>query len=297
MKLAGRWAWTNQYGGMPVERIIERAKAAKLDGLVLKVFDPDFEARAVACRANGIPFAVENYVYPSRAAQHGEWLAQAAQEQGAVAIVINAEVEWETGTGESMITLINSIRSRLPDMELYASVDTRGNRTVLPYQAVLATHCTAIMPMIYPGAFRPYQPAGYIERAFDDCLRAFQYKNSPMVIPTLQVYSWKNHDETFVRYIGGDGISQMVDLSKAWGYSNFNFYTIEHATDEEWAEVIALAPAITPTQPRTVTDADLDKIWYAIQDLQRGQAMIARAWRDYDEGNYEHPPYPPVRPS
>lgn len=232
MKAAGRWAWWNQYGRLPIATCIERAKEAKLDGVIVKA---KYWGTMEDFRRAGIPIAVEAYTKPNRTESDAADLL-AGLDRGAQFIVINAEVEWEGHDSLPMERLIHNIRGMAPDVELYASVDTRGNRTRLPYQRVLAEHIMGWMPMIYPKAFYPAMPLGYVHAAFNDCMDTWQSFHGKPVLPTIQTYDSigaaaviRQLQEVHRRVVTGDTAGCQA-------------YTIGHATDEEWAVIAQDAP-------------------------------------------------------
>ena len=219
----GRWAWWNGYGTLSVAPSVQRAKDAALDGLIVKW--GHWETWEAFRRAD-VPLAVERYVYPHQATLEARRLAEGI-DRGARFAVINAEVEWETLGPEPMRQLIAEFRRRKPAAELYASVDTRGGRMALPYQRVLAEHVAGWMPMIYPKAFRPSQPSGYIGQAFRDALDGNDFGGKP-VLPTIQTYD----------QIGAGAVSAQIAEVRRRRLPGFQAYTISHATDTEWAVLV-----------------------------------------------------------
>lgn len=228
MKAAGRWAWWNQYGSVSLDNCVLRAREAKLDGVIVKA---RYWGNMAAFKNAGIPVAVEAYTYPNRTDSDAADLLMGL-DRGAQFIVINAEHEWEGHDSLPMERLIHNIRERAPDVELYASVDTRGDRTRLPYQRVLADHITGWMPMVYPLAFRPLRPTGWIWDAFTDCLSSGQDFAGKPVLPTLQMYDG----------IGVSPVETMLTSIKHRELGGYQAYTIGHATDEEWAVIVKDAP-------------------------------------------------------
>lgn len=226
MEAEGKGGWWNQYSTVPysplsVEQVIDRAKDADLDFVVVKAGWPEIQEQFLNA---GLKVGTEAYVYPSRPGWEGEQLAKAIAD-GASFAVINAEVEWEDQDEGPMLRLIEAFRHRKPNTELYASTDTRGNRTHLPYQRVLASHITAWMPMIYPLAFFPRRPAGFIELAFGDCLDSGQRFEGLPILPTIQTY--ENIGAVAVEY-------QILDCKRR-NLLGYQAYTIGHATDAEWS--------------------------------------------------------------
>jgi hypothetical protein len=126
-----------------------------------------------------------------------------------------------------MERLVREFRRLQPRAELYASVDTRGNRLSLPYQRVLAEHVVGWMPMVYPAMFRPQRPAGFVRQAFADCLDGKDFRGKP-VLPTLQAFN----------RIGAVALRGEIDQTTDRGLSGYQLYTIAHATDEEWEVVV-----------------------------------------------------------
>lgn len=226
MKADGKWAWWNQYSPLPVEVCIDRAKSSGIQGVIVKA---DYPTVAQQFLDAGLRVAAENYVYPSNPEQEGRNLANAIA-GGCEFAVINAEVEWELEGSLSMEELIATFRDIQPDTELYASTDTRGTRTSLPYQQVLARHIIGWMPMIYPLAFRPTAPSGFVSAAFGDCLDSGQsgwFSGKP-VFPTIQTYN----------NIGSAAVEEELAQVKARGFRGYQAYTIGHATNPEWSVIV-----------------------------------------------------------
>jgi len=212
--------------------MVQRAKDARLAGIVIKYGYPQVER---AFTAAGIPWAVERYVYIGQPEAEGQKLANAV-DAGAVAAVINAEEGeggWGPGinTGPAMERLIAAFRARHPTVELYASVDTRGDRLQHPYQQVLRRNIAGWLPMVYPKAFRPACPAGFVAAAFRDCIDNRDFGGIP-VYPTIQTY-----DEIGARYVE----EQTGEVHRR-GLTGYQAYTIAHATDAEWAAIVADTP-------------------------------------------------------
>jgi hypothetical protein len=216
----GRWAWWNHYGAVPVASCVRRAKEASLRGVIVKWGYP--EARAAFAQAS-IAWATERYVYPDQPELEAQRLAEDI-DRGAAFAVINAEVEWEPLGPEPMRRLIAEFRRRQPTAELYASVDTRGNRMDLPYQRVLAEHVAGWMPMVYPGAFG--QSVG---DAFAASLDVGAIRESPLpVLPTIQTYGG----------VGPTAVGEQIAEVRRRRLPGYQAYTIAHATDAEWAVLV-----------------------------------------------------------
>lgn len=239
----GRWAWWNQYGSVPVATCVRRAKDARLRGVIVKWGYP--EARTAFAQAE-VPWATENYVYPDQPEVEARRLAEDVSVGGRFA-VINAEVEWESARGggaEPMRRLVAEFRRHQPTAELYASVDTRGNRMDLPYQRVLAEHVAGWMPMVYPKAAQQS-----VQDAFAASLDVGAIRESPLpVLPTIQTY-----DD-----IGAEAVRAQIAEVRRRGLPGYQAYTIAHATDAEWAAL--------------VNDAGEDEMT-AVDELRRLQAV------------------------
>ncbi len=217
---AGRWAWWNQYGTAPLALCVQRAQAARLRGVIVKWGYR--EARDAFVRG-GIAWATERYVYPDQPEVEARRLAEDIA-AGARFAVINAEVEWEPLDAEPVRRLIAEFRRLQPAAELYASVDTRGSRTTLPYQRVLAEHIAGWLPMIYPGAFG--QP---VREAFAAALDVPAMRAATLpVLPTIQTYGG----------IGASIVREQIEEVRRRGLPGYQAYTIAHATDEEWSELV-----------------------------------------------------------
>jgi hypothetical protein len=219
----GRWAWWNGYGSLPVEHGVRRAREARLRGVIVKWGHP--QARDAFARG-GVAVATERYVYPGQPEVEARRLAEDVA-AGARFAVINAEAEWERVGPEPMRHLIAEFRRLQPQTELYASVDTRGGRMALPYQRELAEHVAGWMPMVYPAAFYPGRPPGFIERAFRDALDGKDFGGKP-VLPAVQTYDG----------IGANAVAAQLAEARRRGLAGYQAYTIAHATDEEWAVLV-----------------------------------------------------------
>lgn len=226
----GWWAWWNQYGTVPVATCARRAREAGLRGVIVK--HGYREARDAFARA-GVPWATERYVYPGQPEAEARRLAEDVS-AGARFAVVNAEVEWETLGPEAMRRLAGEFRRLQPRAELYACVDTRGERTALPYQRVLAEQVSGWLPMVYPLAFRPARPAGYVAQAFRDAIdgpstaSGHRFAGKP-VLPVIQTYGG----------IGAGDVRAQVEEVRRRGLRGAQAYTIAHASDAEWSAFVA----------------------------------------------------------
>jgi len=211
---AGPWAWWNQYGPVPLATCVRRAHDARLRGVIVKHGYP--EARDAFAHA-GVPWAVERYAYPGQPEAEARRLAEEIG-RGARFAVINAEAEWEPLGPEPMQRLIAEFRRLQPHAELYACVDTRGGRTTLPYQRVLAGYVAGWMPMVYPKAF-----GQSVREAFAAALDGVSF--AAPVMPALQTYG----------EIGPGMVTEQIAEVQRRGLAGYQAYTIAHATDAEWA--------------------------------------------------------------
>ena len=219
MKAAGRWAWWNHYGSVPLPVCVERAR--QVEGVIVK--SGYIEAFA-AFRNAGIRVATERYVYPTQTLADARALA-ADVRAGAAFAVIDAEVEWEQLDDTAMHTLCNNLKRLAPGVEIYASLDTRGDRTSRPYARALLQHAAGVIPMVYPLAFYPTRPDRFVAAAFRDCLEDGQNFAGLPVLPTLQTYGGIGHVDT------GRQIVETVRRD----FEGCQAYTIAHATDQEWS--------------------------------------------------------------
>jgi hypothetical protein len=242
---SGRWAWWNQYGALPLDACVRRAIDARLDGVIVKWGFAD--ARSAFARA-GVRWATERYVYPGQLELEAQRLADDI-DRGAAFAVINAEIEWEGLAPEPMQRLVAEFRRLQPRAELYACVDTRGDRSTRWYQRVLAEHIVGWMPMVYPLAFE--QP---VARAFASALDVAALRQSRLpVLPVIQSY-------------GGAGarmVGEQIDEVRRRGLPGYSAYTIAHASDDEWSVIVRDAP-------RGEEDEMAD-----VQELRRLQAVAA----------------------
>jgi hypothetical protein len=221
---AGRWSWWNQYGSVPLDVCVRRAKEGRLAGVIVKQGYPDVRRAFVDA---GIPWATERYVYPNNPQNEAERLAGDIA-AGARFAVINAEVEWQSRSGSLMDSLLRRFRELQPTAELYACTDTRGARMELPYQRELAHVVTGWMPMVYPLSFYPGRGRDFVERAFRDCLDGKDFRGKP-VLPALQTYG----------DIGADAVAAQVEEVRRRRLPGCQAYTVCHATDREWAAFVA----------------------------------------------------------
>jgi hypothetical protein len=239
----GRWAWWNQYGSVPIDACVQRARDARLDGVIMKW---GFSQARSAFAQAGIPWATERYVYPNRPELEAQRLAQDIA-RGARFAVVNPEIEWEPLGPEPMERLVAEFRHLQPSAELYACVDTRGNRTSLPYQRVLAEYIAGWMPMVYPAAFGQSALDAFAA-ALD--VRTIRETRLP-VLPAIQTYGG----------IGARLVADQIAEVRRRGLLGYQAYTIAHVTSDEWAVI--------------VRDASEEEDMSAIDELRRTNAVAA----------------------
>jgi hypothetical protein len=270
MKAAGRWAWWNQYIPITIDKCIVRAKEAKLDGVIVKAQYPGvLQLFKDAC----IRVGVDVYAYPHTAITDADLLVRGIR-MGAEFAIINAEHEWEQpDSGEQMRQLCERFREQSP-AELYASVDTRGRRMLMPYQQVLSRYITGWMPMIYPKAFRPSMPPGSVTQAFIDCVDVRDFAGKP-VLPTIQTYD----------SIGVAAVTSQIARCFERGFKGYQAYTIGHATDAEWAVIVNDAPRQEEQMPdwldTTIVDLSGQPLLFNVLQADmsfREESMTYKRW-------------------
>jgi hypothetical protein len=224
MKASGYGAWWNEYGDVPLSKCVERSRQLGPQGFVIVKWGywNEFDAFVRA----GTRVGVERYVYPHEARAEADHLAEGIQ-RGAEFAVINAEAEWENAAGGTAIAaLVTRLQKQCPGVEMYASVDTRGNRFDMAFQRELATCVTGWMPEIYPEAFQQS-----VSAAFNASLAAKDFQGKA-VLPTIQTYAG----------VGPQMVADQIAETKHRSFMGCQAYTIAHATDDEWAAFIAGIP-------------------------------------------------------
>ena len=251
--LSGIGAWWN--GNGPIDHdlfaVVHRAQQAQLDYVVVKYGHPDVEQ---AFAAGGIRWGTERFVYANDAAGEAAMLANAV-DAGAAFAVINAEggggFDDSQDAGHAMDELIAMFKGRHPDTPLYASIDTRGGRLGSPYQQVAIARCDGLMPMIYPLAFYEHRPAGYVHSAVGDSLSPI-YAAGPIIPihPTLQAYPNESSGES----MGGNDVLEEIRQAAGYTVRSLSFYTIGHATDDEWQQIVNLRRLMQMATPVMTVD-------------------------------------------
>jgi len=185
----------------------------------------------------GIPWGTERFVYPDQPLAEAGKLANAV-DAGAQFAVVNAEEQVGWRGAYPMRILLDELYRRHPNLQVYASIDSRGDRNWRPFQRELLQRSDAALPMIYPLAFRPSAPNGFISRAFADSLDNKAFFGRP-IYPSIQTYAG----------IGADAVRQQIAEVHRRGLPGYNVYTLGHATSPEWAAVEKDAEFWLPAGP------------------------------------------------
>lgn len=254
-----RFAWWNQYANVDPAYAIARARAARLDAVIVKAGYP--RVRDALLNA-GITVGTEIYAYPNTIERQAQQLRD-DMAAGAAFIVLNCEHEWEPLDAAPMRALIAAI----PPVPMYACTDTRGARWDMPYQRELRARAHGFMPMIYPKAFG--QSAA---RAFSAALDGRDFLGRS-VVPAIQTYD----------NIGAAAVTDQIAQCTARGLAGYGAYTIGHATDAEWSAIIAHAPTHTPTptprptprQLNTAATVFVDAALHALRGRQLPDSVLA----------------------
>ena len=261
--LHGLGAWYNGDGSLDTDVAAEvaRAQAARLNYLVIKYGNPLVEQ---AFSAGGIMWGTERFVYANDPAGEATMLANAV-DAGARFAVINAESGGGFGpdqaSGDAMTALIDAFRARHADTPLYACIDTRGPRTSDPYEQVMRARCDGWMPMCYSLQFYPTRPAGYVHSGIGDALAPTTPGLGIAIHPVLQAYGG----------IGANDLLQEVREAAPYGLGSISFYTIGHATDDEWQQVVNLRHIIDMGASASNTLANVSAAFYRVgESIARG---------------------------
>jgi hypothetical protein len=264
-----RGAWLNQYAEPSASAF--QARARQVDYVIIKYGQetgPDGKAFYEAlCRSAGVPWLAEKMPErgPAYAVEDGRLLGEQAIQPGCIGAVANleeADGNWHTDDGSRTRALIAAFRVTAPGVPLFASIDTRGNRPELPYQRVLAELTEGVMPMVYPLAFYPSKPPGFVDQSFNDCITGLVFARwiGKEIHPTIQTYGALTSTEVV------DEALQAQELFNRRSVHGMNVYTLGHATPEQWAAAMMFkgtAPALPP--PPNV-------------DLQAALIALAKAW-------------------
>lgn len=273
--------WLNHYSQPGQQLFIQRARQTgyaiiKYNMKTYEITAHQFSIPWLAERMGEEGHGTQNG--PAHALKYAQQLAAQANQPGCIAAVINLEEAdggWHTDDGWATLRLITTFRSLAPGKDLFASLDTRGNRPNYPYQRACAALCDGVMPMVYPKAFG--QRADIAFRAAITPLLRDRWLGKE-IIPTFQTY-----DEA-------DVPSQIVEIQKLYNagiIQGANSYTLGHATPVQWQQSLAFNPNISQSlsPPPDVPDAlaRLRKLWvdgwHAIE--QNGTAEEASAFADF----------------
>lgn len=217
------WIWEldKVLGGSP-PAIINAAKSMGLTGLLVKAWDSvnywsQFDRIAAPARAVGLTMGAWGYSYGNKIA--GEITAmERAVTAGADWLVIDAEIEYESGAGNTMAnTLFAAIAasSSLSSLKLgYSSFGIPSYHSSFPW-STFSARCHAALPQVYWGDFN-MAPA----RALAKCLSECSSYGLP-VAPVGQSYGPVMPEE----------ITAFGAAAKTAGCSGISFWSWQHATD------------------------------------------------------------------
>lgn len=238
-----RGTWLNQFA-LPSHQVFAN-RGRQVDYVIIKYGYAAYEETA---RQFNIPWVAERMAESGAGSQNGPalWqqyateLANQTNQPGCIAAVINLEEAdggWHTDDGWATIKLVKRFRDLAPGKPIFASLDTRGSRPNYPYQRAAASMCDGVMPMTYPGAF------------LTTAAVAFNATITPLV---RERWAGKDIIPTYQTYGGADVPSQMVEVSNRYIIgiiAGANSYTLGHATDTQWSESLAFAPASAQPPP------------------------------------------------
>jgi len=201
--MRGLWYYRDDYA-----KALELAKGMGTNTIIVKAaYHPDYPAcvmppryiegtnqRVKAAHDAGLLFCAEAYIVPKWAAMGGQLLKQAMGD-GADSVMLNAEVEWENVNGEPP----NDFLYGLGNAPLHLCSDIRGGRLAATYHQVLWPQIASVHPMVYHHAFRPGNPFGALQLAFDDTLgnpNLAKMPKSVPIYPVVQGYDGCDYQET-----------------------------------------------------------------------------------------------------
>ena len=272
-----RGAWINQYSRPSAETFKRRAR--QIDYVIIKYGLAEYE---VLARQVGIPWLAEIYAYETDPIGYGRRLGEQANQVGCIGAVINLEYSdgshWDQDNGDATNALITEFQRVTQNKKpLYASLDTRGTRPNDPYQVVCSNRCTGVMPMVYPQAFSQTP-----ERAFNSALngRVFDRWTGKEIIPTFQAYGPISPADVSAQ---AAICTALLDTKRIAGA---NFYTLGHATEEQWNRCLEFLPwPATPAPSEDVAAAlkALRAAWIAQwhQVEQHGTVQEAASLAEY----------------
>jgi hypothetical protein len=276
----------NGYHDLPPGEVVRRTRLARLDGLIIKYGDPQFE-RAVA--SSGISWGIERFAYAAQAEREGNMLADAVA-AGAAFAVANCEPNdgggWDApDAGVAIRTLIDAFRARHHDTPLWICADLRRGRSLgAPFVREAATGGIAgWMPMVYPRAF-----GQAVAAAYDAAFPGATYLGLPCA-PVLQAYD----------AVGAAFVREQVTEARRRGALSLSLYLVETASDDElraFAEAVAASPAsdalppvprpaLPPPDAATLRDVAGAYQRGAIAILDHGTPSELAAWGRLFSGN------------
>ncbi len=254
----------NGYFTVPVGEVVRRARGARLDALIIKYGDPQFE---LGIAAAGVRWGVERFVYASQAEHEGARLADAV-DAGAEFAVANCEPNdgggWgDEGAAAAIRALIDTFRSRHPGRALYVCADLRGGRSLgAPFVREAARGgVTGWMPMVYPKAF-----GQTVTEAFDAAYPGAAYLGLPCM-PVLQTY-----DD-----VGAPAVAEQLAEAKRRGAEAASLYVVEAATEAE-LEAVAWAKDGAPADAETLRAIALAYVRGALAILDHGTPAELAQW-------------------
>ncbi len=254
----------NGYHDAPADEVIRRARLARLDALIIKYGDPEFE-RAIA--ASGIDWGVERFAYAGQAAREGAMLADAV-DAGAAFAVANCEPNdgggWnDVGAANAIRALVAAFRVRHATVPLFIAADLRRGRSLdTPFVHEAARGgVDGWMPMVYPKAFQQSARA-----SFDAAYPGSTYLGLPCA-PVIQTY-----DDA-----GALLVLEQVAEAKRRGAASLSIYLVETATDDE-LRAVATERDSGPTDPAVLREVAAAYARGAIAILDHGTPAELSAW-------------------
>lgn len=247
----------NGYHDLAAGEVLRRARAARLDALIIKYGDPAFE-RAITDAA--VPWGVERFAYAADAAREGAMLADAV-DAGARFAVANCEPNdgggWgDAGAAAAIRTLIDAFRARQAATPLYIAADLRRGRSLdAPFVIEAARGgVNAWMPMVYPKAFGQSVPD-----AFTAALPGPAYLGLPCM-PVIQTY-----DD-----IGAPAVAEEIGECRRRGVQALSIYSVETAREDELQAIAAAKDDPPPAGRAPLESASLAYLRAAIAILDHG---------------------------
>ena len=254
----------NGYHNLPAAEVLRRTRLARLDALVIKYGDPEFERQIATA---GVPWGVERFAYASQAAREGKMLADAV-DAGAAFAVANCEPndggEWaDPGAAAAIRALIAAFRDRHARTPLYVCADLRRGRSLdAPFVREAARGgIDGWMPMVYPKAFGQSVPA-----AFDAAYPGPSYLGLPCA-PVIQTYD----------AVGPLAVLQQVAEARRRGAAALSIYVVETASDEE-LRAVATAREDPAPDAATLQATALAYLRGALAILDHGTPAELHAW-------------------